>query len=273
MFTIYGGKTEFEQWDLDQLVSNPCMKEGNEVVFRNSHGETYVTKAFKQGGEILTDVPNYLLQKHGNILVTLEQGADRHTECETIITVTAKDKPEDYKCGGNVKERKQADALTAANIASALGYTPLSSASGAVQTANLASGEQMTKTNVVKALGYTPATQTTVTNVIKNVSTISGKLDMKGNYYHWKGFLQASNWAANDNHGYAQTVEIYGITSSDTPHISLVHDNNYSEYSKWQAYKMISDAVVESDNNMLFVCYDECPSEDFTINVEWIRGN
>lgn len=110
MFTIYGGKTEFEQWDLDQLVSNPCMKEGNEIVFRNSHGETYVTRAFKQGGEVLADVPNYLLQKHGNILVTLEQGADRHTECETIITVTAKDKPEDYKCGGNIKERKQGGA-------------------------------------------------------------------------------------------------------------------------------------------------------------------
>lgn len=107
MFTIYGGKTEFEQWDLDQLVSNPCMKEGNEVVFKNSHGETYVTKAFKRGGEVLADVPNYLLQKHGNILVTLEQGADRHTECETIITVRAKDKPEDYKCSGNIKERKQ----------------------------------------------------------------------------------------------------------------------------------------------------------------------
>ena len=72
MFTIYGGKQEFMQWDLDQFVTNPCMQEGDEVVFYNSHGATYVVKAFVQNGEVLADVPNYLLQMDGNILVDLE---------------------------------------------------------------------------------------------------------------------------------------------------------------------------------------------------------
>lgn len=105
MFIIYGGATEFNQWELNKLVMNPCMKEGDTVVFRNSHGETYVVKAFVQAGEIMADVPNYLLQTEGNILVDLGQGLERHTECITTFTVVAKDKPEDYECPYNIPDR------------------------------------------------------------------------------------------------------------------------------------------------------------------------
>ena len=105
MFTIYGGKQEFMQWDLDQFVTNPCMQEGDEVVFYNSHGATYVVNAFAKDGAILADVPNYLLQMEGNILVDLEQGLDRHTECRTTFAVVAQAKPEGYDCQYNVPDR------------------------------------------------------------------------------------------------------------------------------------------------------------------------
>lgn len=107
MFNIYGGATEFKQWELDKFVTNPCMKEGDEVVFRNSHGETYVVKAFAQNGEILADVPNYLLRTADNILVDLGQGLERHTECRTTFTVVAQDKPEGYECKYNVPDRPE----------------------------------------------------------------------------------------------------------------------------------------------------------------------
>lgn len=107
MFIIYGGATEFNQWELNKLVMNPCMKEGDTVVFRNSHGETYVVKAFVQDGEIMADVPNYLLQTEGNILVDLGQGLERHTECRTTFTVVAKGKPEDYECPYNIPDRPE----------------------------------------------------------------------------------------------------------------------------------------------------------------------
>lgn len=106
MFTIYGGKTEFQQWDLDQLVTNECMKAGDEVVFRNAHGETYVVKAFEQDGAILADVPNYLLMKDGNILVDLEQGLEHHTDCRTTFNVIAREKPEGYNCECNIPNRE-----------------------------------------------------------------------------------------------------------------------------------------------------------------------
>lgn len=105
LFVIYGGKQNFMQWDLNQLVTNPCMKEGDEVVFYNSHGATYVVNAFEQDGEILADVPNYLLQTEGNILVDLGQGLERHTECRTTFAVVAQAEPEGYDCQYNVPDR------------------------------------------------------------------------------------------------------------------------------------------------------------------------
>lgn len=105
MFEIYGGGTELKQWELNKTVTNPCMKEGDDVIFRNAHGQTYVVKAFEEGGVIQADVPNYLLQKSGNILVDLEQGLEHHTECRTTFTVVAQDKPENYDCQCNVPDR------------------------------------------------------------------------------------------------------------------------------------------------------------------------
>jgi hypothetical protein len=98
MFEIVGREEQvFEQWEQGVTLSNPCMKAGDEVVFRNSSGATYVMIAGASGVE----VPNKLLQMCCNILVDLEQGNDRHTECRTTFTVNPAQKPDGYKCVDN----------------------------------------------------------------------------------------------------------------------------------------------------------------------------
>ena len=104
MFSIYSGAEEFKQWDLDQLVVNDCMKEGDDVVFR-ACGKTYETTAYVQDGKVVADVPNFLLQKPCNIRVDLGWGLDCHLDCRTYINVAAQDKPDDYVCEYNIKSK------------------------------------------------------------------------------------------------------------------------------------------------------------------------
>lgn len=106
MFKIYNGATEFKQWDLDQLVVNDCMKEGDEVVFC-AHGKAYETTAFVQDGKVVADVPNFLLQESGEIRVDLGWGLDVHLDCRTYLTVTAQAKPKNYVCEYNIKDRTE----------------------------------------------------------------------------------------------------------------------------------------------------------------------
>lgn len=102
MFEIVGREEQvFEQWEQGVTLSNPCMKAGDEVVFRNSSGATYVMIAREESGAVVCDVPNKLLQMCCNILVDLEQGNDRHTECRTTFTVNPAQKPDGYKCVDN----------------------------------------------------------------------------------------------------------------------------------------------------------------------------
>lgn len=104
MFTIYGGKTEFNQWDLEQLVTCSCLQEGDKVVF-SGFGKAYETTAFVQDGQVWADVPNFLMQEPGYIRVDLGWGLDCHMDCRTTFTVVAKDKPVDYVCPYNIKPR------------------------------------------------------------------------------------------------------------------------------------------------------------------------
>lgn len=71
MFTIYGGKTEFNQWEQGQMITNPNMAVGDKVRFWNASGETHPMIAYKHDGVIVVDVPNDLLQRASPILVDL----------------------------------------------------------------------------------------------------------------------------------------------------------------------------------------------------------
>ena len=106
MFQIVGKEQNFKQWDLEQLVTCACLKEGDAVVF-SGHGKTYETTAFVQDGQAVADVPNFLLQKAGTFRVDLGWGLDCHMDCRTTFTVEAREKPDDYECNYNIKQRAE----------------------------------------------------------------------------------------------------------------------------------------------------------------------
>lgn len=105
MFTIYGGKTEFEQWGLDHLVTCSCLKKGDPVVF-HGFGKNYETRAFEKDGRIYADVPNQILQESGRIRVDLGWGRDCHLDCRTYFNVVAREKPSDYEFHTNIKYKE-----------------------------------------------------------------------------------------------------------------------------------------------------------------------
>lgn len=93
MFTIYGGKTEFNQWDQGQRVTNPRMVVGDRAVFRNASGETHPMIAYNYNGVVVADVPNDLLRVAMPILVDLCETAEYRTSFQVI----AQDKPDGYE--------------------------------------------------------------------------------------------------------------------------------------------------------------------------------
>lgn len=92
MFTICGGNTEFNQWDLNQRVVEPRLVAGDKVIFLNSSGMTYPMKAYSHNGEVVVDVPNIILTKAVPMVVYI----NGHYETRTSFNVVAQDKPEDY---------------------------------------------------------------------------------------------------------------------------------------------------------------------------------
>ncbi len=92
MFTIYGGNTEFNQWDVNQRVTEPSLVAGDKVIFRNSSGMTHPMKAYTDNGTVVVDVPNELLTMAVPVLVYV----NGHPETRTSIPVVAQDKPEGY---------------------------------------------------------------------------------------------------------------------------------------------------------------------------------
>ena len=101
MFTIYGGKTEFKQWDLDQKVVNPNMCDCEQVIFTMSNGRVGVSRAYEYEGQMVADVPNHLLKYNGNMMVDLEQGAEQRIDEKTYFTVVECEQPEGYVCTTN----------------------------------------------------------------------------------------------------------------------------------------------------------------------------
>lgn len=97
MFTIYGGNTEFNQWDLEQRVVDPSMVAGDKVVFLTSSGMTFHMTAHFYMGNIVADVPNKLLTVATPIVAYI----CGHPETMTSIPVLAQEKPEGYVCVDN----------------------------------------------------------------------------------------------------------------------------------------------------------------------------
>jgi hypothetical protein len=92
MFTIYGGKTEFHQWDLNQRVVEPRLCAGDKVIFLNSSGMTFPMVAYSYRGEVVVDVPNKILTMAMPIVMYI----NGYYETRTSFNVVAKEKPENY---------------------------------------------------------------------------------------------------------------------------------------------------------------------------------
>ena len=94
MLTIYDGRREFYQWDLDQklIVSDSTI---NEVHFCNQTGaNSLVCEVYTEGEQRLVNVPNILLQDRWPIR------AYAHCDCATktsqIFNIIPRSKPHDY---------------------------------------------------------------------------------------------------------------------------------------------------------------------------------
>ena len=118
LFTIYGGKREFAQWDLDHLVTCPCMQKGDKVFFY-ANGKNRSTTAYERDGEIVADVPNALLQFPGSIRIDLGSGLECHIDCRTEINITEREKPDGYCCTDNSNLTKKYIASTPQNLTEA----------------------------------------------------------------------------------------------------------------------------------------------------------
>ena len=98
MFTIYGNRKSFFQWDLNQklIVNSPIC---SEVHFSNIlSNEALVCRAYKLDGMIVVDVPNILLTEALDIKAYIV--AEDEQGCRTCNTgtfeVVKRDKPADY---------------------------------------------------------------------------------------------------------------------------------------------------------------------------------
>lgn len=107
MFTIYGGKTEFSQYDLDQKVTNPNMCDCEQVVFVMSNGDSDVSRAYEFEGQMVADVPNELLSRNGRMMVCLGQGKNRKIDETTYFDVIKANRPDGYVCTDNRSLKKK----------------------------------------------------------------------------------------------------------------------------------------------------------------------
>lgn len=96
---IYGERYSFYQWDLNQKITSPKLKEGDEVHFGSSvTGEALTVEAYRLGAAVVADVPNVLLQQTQKILAYrfVTDGESRLTVCKSTFDVKARPKPADY---------------------------------------------------------------------------------------------------------------------------------------------------------------------------------
>lgn len=97
---IYGGRTYFWQWDLDQRLVSDNLEVGDKVHFQNpKHCKALVCEAYEQDGVVFVDVPNILLQNSLPISVyRMKDDGDGgyHTQEKVTFEVKQRARPDDY---------------------------------------------------------------------------------------------------------------------------------------------------------------------------------
>lgn len=94
MFTLYDGRNELYQWDLDRkvIVDDPTI---TEVHFCNRTDEcSLVVKTYTENGTLYANIPNIILQSYYDIRVYAY--CSNYTKVEETFKVKARTKPSDY---------------------------------------------------------------------------------------------------------------------------------------------------------------------------------
>ena len=91
MFKINGNQTEFTQWEQGKTLTNPDMAKGDAVQFYSGSGESAIMYAKEEGGTVVVEVPNSILQHAGNFTARLVKGGG-----STTFAVKEAKKPADY---------------------------------------------------------------------------------------------------------------------------------------------------------------------------------
>lgn len=96
---IYNERESFFQWDLNQKITSPNFKVGDEVHFANLKQTTaLITIAYQLKGKIVADVPNILLQDATPMTIYqyVSDGDGNFTIDKQIFNVNKRVKPDDY---------------------------------------------------------------------------------------------------------------------------------------------------------------------------------
>ena len=96
---VYDEREAFYQWDLNQKIKSQLFKEGDEVHFGQSRSSVaLVVKTYKEGDDIVADVPNVLLQSTRKIFAFqyVKDGEREYTTNERTFAIIPRPKPEDY---------------------------------------------------------------------------------------------------------------------------------------------------------------------------------
>ena len=179
MFSIYDGRTQFFQWDLDRklIVNDPTIEK---VHFCNRTGSCSLVRCvYEINGMFLVDVPNIILQESYRVNV---YGYDaNYTKHSQSFNVVARTKPEDYVYTENevatwealeeritqIEENGVSDETIAAAISEYLVENPIEAGATAEQAAQIEVNKQAIIDLEKEAA--THATTSYVDNAVKNV--------------------------------------------------------------------------------------------------------
>lgn len=233
MFTIFGGATAFTQWQKDQKVTNPNMTAGDPVYFAASNGESYPTRAYISGGDVVADVPNELLTMHKPFTARL----DDHDEPVTIFRVEAADKPSDYVYEDNMnKTHAPGDVVIPAGATLTLEEgAKVNDKAGVLATAGGASDIVIlpeTELQMVSDLGGQGG-QYVLMSPFENVPTVGGscRLMWGGVEYIVKAVKVSSDVAGADGVALGNTAlfEVEGMENpnADAPFLIVLFPDGY----------------------------------------------
>lgn len=107
MFSIYNG-TELKQWSTGNLLTNPHMKDGDNVRFVSGSGMVETNIAYTKEGTVVVEVPNRILTLANSICVEL---ITDH-KCSANFDVVKQPKPNGYVLVDNKKTMPAVQPVT-----------------------------------------------------------------------------------------------------------------------------------------------------------------